>query len=754
MPGVITRALAEGGAGNRWRVGRDRHRRLSPVSEKSHAPPTIGKATGKQDALAWGEESERNDRMCYAAQDVGVGTGTLIGNGLEARAGAGSGKLTGFNLLSEPAIREKSIDMDPAVNNNICPANLLLPRPNLPTWASTPTRMITALTRIPLPRCFLSMSAAVCGFAAPLLGQATKNTAFDGTSAEMWGADTDRIKTGTRGEWLRDSRFAMFIHWGLYSHLGGQWNGQTHYGISEWIMKRAEIPSRDYAELATRFNPTSFDAREWVRLAKAAGMRHIIITSKHHEGFAMFKSEASPFNIVDATPFKRDPLKELAEACAAEGLKLGFYYSQTQDWFERDAYGNTWENWPTERNFERYLQAKVMPQLEELLTNYGPIAAIWFDTPGPIKPEESRMLVDFVHRLQPDCLVNSRIGNGMGDYETLGDQEIPRFPRTGLWESIDTHNDSWAYASYDHNWKSAREIAERLVRVVSRGGTYMFNVGPDGAGRIPFASVEMLQEVGRWVTAHERAIHGASPSPLPLLAWGECTARDKSLFLHVFSWPDDGRLVVPGLRKGISQVRLVADNSIIPFDYIEEGAVLRAPRVRPDGLIPVLVVELQSEPEPDQNQYVLDGIMNRLDALSAQVVGGEIKKVRWMEKFGDWKHADCVLGWQPEGASATWPFRTLGAGRFYVDIEYTADERGDYSEWELKLADDVRTFPLIDTGERKRRAVWAGNFPRFRTYRAGILEIKSAGDHNLVLRSLDEGGTHVRVAGLLLTPVK
>ena len=302
-----------------------------------------------------------------------------------------------------------------------------------------------------------------------------------------------------RGEWLKDSRFAMFIHWGLYSELGGRWNDKTYYGIAEWIMNRAQIPAAEYEQVAGRFNPTGFEAREWVKLAKDAGMRHIMITSKHHDGFAMFKSAASPYNIVDATPFRRDPLKELADACQAEGLRFGFYYSQTQDWHERDAVGNTWD-WPNEgRDFQKYLQTKAIPQIEELLHGYGPLAGIWFDTPGPITPAESKMLVDLVHQHQPQCLVNSRIGNNLGDYDTLGDQEIPRLPRPGLWETPDTHNDTWAYAGYDHNWKSPREIAERLVRVVSRGGTYMLNVGPDGTGRIPEQSARILREVGQWV---------------------------------------------------------------------------------------------------------------------------------------------------------------------------------------------------------------------------------------------------------------
>ncbi len=215
-------------------------------------------------------------------------------------------------------------------------------------------------------------------------------------------------------------------------------------------MRLAEISVKDYETLADRFNPVDFDADAIVRLAREAGMKYVVITAKHHDGFAMFKSAVSNFNIVDATPFGRDPIKELADACKREGLKLGFYYSQFQDWHEIDAAGNTWD-FPVPGNFDRYLEEKALPQIRELLTNYGPIGLIWFDTPGSISSQASKEICDFVYKLQPECLVNSRIGNGFGDYATLGDQEVPKTAPEGLWETIDTHNDTWGYSLHDHN---------------------------------------------------------------------------------------------------------------------------------------------------------------------------------------------------------------------------------------------------------------------------------------------------------------
>ena len=629
-------------------------------------------------------------------------------------------------------------------------------RPEVLTDASRPVTNIFADDGLITMNRFSSrfLLALALGVTSGLRAQQKTSNPLDAASAEREGTDHAQ-QSATRGAWLKDSRFAMFIHWGLFSELGGRWNGKNYYGISEWVMNRAKIPAADYARVADQFNPTAFNAREWVLLAKAAGMRHIIITAKHHEGFAMFKSQASPFNIVDATPFKRDPLQELAAACAAEGLRLGFYYSQTQDWHEPDAEGNRWDPVPANRDFRRYLHTKAIPQVEELLRNYGPIAAIWFDTPGPITREESTSLVDLVHRLQPPCLVNSRIGNGLGDYETLGDQEIPRLPRPGLWESIDTTNDSWAFSFADQNWKSAREVAERLVRVVSRGGTYMLNVGPDGSGRIPAPAADTLREVGRWVAAHERAIHGAQPTPLPPLPWGECTARDGTLFLHVFQWPADGRLIVPGMTKAtVRSARLMDGGANVRTESAADALVLHVPPLRPHALIPVVAVEVSGPVEATRDQYVLNGTVSRLDATTAQATGCTPKKVRWMEKFGDWKHVDSLGEWRVPGGSASWAFRTLQPGRFYVDVEYSATEKGDYSEWELKVDDNVRTLPLIDTGERAKRALWSGEFPRFRLYRAGVVDLRQPGAHALQLRPLDTGGAGVRIAGLILTPVE
>ena len=303
----------------------------------------------------------------------------------------------------------------------------------------------------------------------------------------------------------------MMIHWGLYSLPAGEWKGERMEEIGEWCQQRFRIPNAEYHRLASVFNPILFDAEEWVKLAKDAGMQDMVFTSIHHEGFAMYHSKVSRFNIVDATPFGRDVLAELAEACYKHGLKLGLYYSQDIDWSEPNGggytRGKTWygdraywtNNWDypddAHKNYTQCFEDKIKPQVREILTGYGDICLIWFDTPGCISPEQSDELYQLVKTYQPDCLVNSRIGNGRGDYTSAGDNEIPDDDKgTMLFETPATLNDTWGYKSFDNNWKSPEKVREIREHLNSRGINYLLNVGPDYLGRIPAPAAEILRK--------------------------------------------------------------------------------------------------------------------------------------------------------------------------------------------------------------------------------------------------------------------
>jgi len=407
-----------------------------------------------------------------------------------------------------------------------------------------------------------------------------------------------------RMTWWREAKFGMFIHWGLYAVPAGRWHGQPIPSIGEWIMYHARIPIPVYEKLAEQFNPVKFNADEWVSIAKNAGMKYIVITSKHHDGFAMFHSKASPYNIYDATPFKRDPMKELAAACQRQGLRLCFYYSHAQDWHEPDAVGNIWD-FPAEKGrtdpkegFDEYMKRKALPQVREILTQYGPIGLIWYDTPHRITKEQSQRFVNIVRELQPNCLINSRVGYDLGDYGSEGDNKIPDQLRAGDWETPATINDTWGFKSYDRNWKSVDDLTFKLVDIVSKGGNYLLNVGPTAEGVIPQASVERLQAIGRWMQVNGEAVYGCGPSPFKNLIH-PCTTKPGKIYVHVFEYPLlSKQLVVAGLKSKVTKAYLLADvwRRALPVSVEDGSPVVTLPDEGPDPVDNVVVLEIEGDP--------------------------------------------------------------------------------------------------------------------------------------------------------------
>lgn len=328
-------------------------------------------------------------------------------------------------------------------------------------------------------------------------------------------------------KWFKEAKYGMMVHWGLYSLLGGEYKGEKVSSYAEWAQTYFRIPNAEYEKLATAFNPVYFNADEWVRFAKECGMKYIVVTSKHHEGFAMFKSRADKFNIVDATPFGRDVMAELAEACYKHDMKLGLYYSQDLDWHEKNGggylsnhipnAGTTWDNswdFPDEahKDFTECFENKIMPQVEEILTGYGDLCLIWFDMPMTINESQSRRIYEAVKKYQPNCLINSRLGNGAYDYVSLGDNEIPdKLEDTtgkavdmnsiggfkpspyGLYETAATLNDTWGFSYHDHNWKTPEFIRSTREKLNGMGINYLINVGPDPLGRITADAQRILR---------------------------------------------------------------------------------------------------------------------------------------------------------------------------------------------------------------------------------------------------------------------
>jgi alpha-L-fucosidase len=429
---------------------------------------------------------------------------------------------------------------------------------------------------------------------------------------------TQELSQDAKMKWFREAKFGLFIHWGLYAIPAGEWKGQPIVGIGEWIMNRAKIPVKEYEQLAGQFNPVKFNAEEWVKLAVDAGMKYIVITSKHHDGFAMFHSKVSKYNIYDATPFKRDPLKELSEACARHGIRFGFYYSQAQDWHEPNGAGNTWDFGPDSlKDFDQYLRDKAEPQVKEILTGYGPVCLIWFDTPRMMTKERGHRFVDIVHSLQPACLIDGRLGTA-GDYRSMGDNRIPNEVVAGDWEVPATLNHTWGFKKDDTDWKSPEDLIFKLVDIVSKGGNYLLNVGPTAEGVIPQQSQDNLRAVGRWLKVNGESIYGAGTTPFgsefgsydpdttkkdsrgnrffdAKTEW-RCTTRPGKLFIHLFRWPS-GTFELNDVKGRATKAYLLADLTRKSLDVRQDGerVTVSVPQDPPDKMDSVLVLELAGE---------------------------------------------------------------------------------------------------------------------------------------------------------------
>jgi len=418
-----------------------------------------------------------------------------------------------------------------------------------------------------------------------------------------------------RLKWFREAKYGLFIHWGLYAIPAGEWKGRRSLGLGEWIMNRSQIPVREYEPLAAQFNPVKFDADAWVQLAQDAGMKYIVITSKHHDGFAMFKSKVSNYNVVDATPFKRDVLKELADACARRGMRLGFYYSQSQDWHEPNGAGNTWDFGPDEKkDYDQYLRSKAEPQVRELLSGYGPVALIWFDTPRMMTGDRAQRFADIVRSLQPNTLIDGRLGTE-GDYRSTGDNVIPSDPSGEAWETPATINDTWGYRKDDTNWKSPGQIVFKLVDIVSKGGNYLLNVGPMADGTIPQPSQDILHTVGRWLKVNGEAIYGAHSTPFgeelgepsakgakdvrgaalvyPQTEW-RITTKPGKLYVTFFSEPR-APFPMPAMKNAVKRAYQLADGTPVNVTSENGRFYLNIDRPILDPMATTVVVEIEGE---------------------------------------------------------------------------------------------------------------------------------------------------------------
>ncbi len=476
-------------------------------------------------------------------------------------------------------------------------------------------------------------------------------------------------------------KFGMFIHWGLYAIPAGEWKGKYYRGIGEWIMFRAKIPVHEYEQLASQFNPVKFNADEWAQLAQDAGMRYMVITSKHHDGFAMFASKASRYNIVDATPYGKDPMKELAAACARRNIAFGFYYSQDQDWHEPHARGNNWD-FPQERKPEIYLRGKVFPQVRELLTNYGPLSLIWFDTPGLLSEQQVTELRQLVKSLQPSCLINSRIGHNKGDYFQTSDNAIPIQVYSKMkWEVPATLNDTWGYKKNDNNWKDPADLIGKLADIVSKGGNYLLNVGPTAEGIIPEPSQRILRIIGKWLAVNGESIYGTSPSPFhfPDITW-RCTVKPGRLYIHILNWPGR-KLELNGLESEVKRAYFLANRKVVNFRRKGGALVLDLPARPVDPYDTVVVLEIADAAPRVAEAYRHDRLPGRLDlyAWTARLRGEEIRYDRATLSATNFVKAETErneLWWYPYGSLN---------GEYEVELTYACEDKAAGSPFRIAV---------------------------------------------------------------------
>jgi alpha-L-fucosidase len=514
-----------------------------------------------------------------------------------------------------------------------------------------------------------------------------------------------RPPSDSRLDWFRHDRFGLFIHWGLYSVLAGEWEGRPALGTGEWIMDHYDIAPDIYEKTAARFNPVKFDAKTWAALAKEAGMKYVVITTKHHEGFSLFDSAHTEYDVVDATPFKRDIMRELADAVRAEGLRIGWYHS-IMDWHHPDA--NPFPFADPAMAARQPEWASYTPvlrdQVRELLTNYGPIAVMWFDGEWVDQWTDAQgwEMYRMCRELQPGTLVNNRVGKGRdgmagltkeagvhpGDFGTP-EQEVPSTGLPGLdWESCMTMNDTWGYNTKDANWKSTTTLIRTLIETASKGGNFLLNVGPTGEGVIPPESVERLREIGAWLRVNGPSIYGTHAGPFKRLPWGRCTSKaehgEHVLYAHVIDPPERGNsgsdgavdshcLVLPGLRTGVRRVWALADPNrrTLAHRRLDDhaGVEIDVARVAWQPHATVLVVELDAPPEvvdlPITLRPTADGAY-LLPAHDAWLDGGlKLEHLDGPANIGFWTSLN---------AAAWWEFRGLPAGRYRVVGEIAVEK--------------------------------------------------------------------------------
>jgi len=573
--------------------------------------------------------------------------------------------------------------------------------------------------------CLLGLTA-VCPMAHALEGEPSTNESPAQHDARMG--------------WWREAKFGMFIHWGIYAVPAGSYEGKPVSGYGEWIMKNGKIPVATYRAFAKSFNPVKYDPKSWAALAKEAGMRYMVITSKHHDGFALFPSEASDWDIADASPWKKDLIAPLADAARANGLKFGLYYSQAQDWVHPGGskYGmKEGEGWDEAHhgNFDTYIDQIAVPQVREILTRYKP-DVLWWDTPHLMNPERAKKLAALLP-LAPGIIHNNRLGGG-----SKGDTETPEqfIPATGFpgrdWETCMTMNKTWGYKSDDHDWKPPSTLITNLVDIVSKGGNYLLNVGPTADGEIPAESIKLLKEVGAWMKINGESIYGTQASPFKKLTWGRCTLKpageETILYFHVLNWPADGKLTVPGLTNPVKSVELLAGGTQLAAASTELGPVITLPASAPDAICSTLKMVVKGKPVIKEVPITAspDGVIRLLPEDATFKGAVKTQDQKGISSIGFWKNPEDTV---------SWTLRADHDGKYLLQIEASSPSAGS-------------ALLVQGLGKLACSIPKTANHDSFQSTKVGEVVLKKGSNFTLTLVPVAEGWNPVNVRNVELTP--
>jgi alpha-L-fucosidase len=552
-----------------------------------------------------------------------------------------------------------------------------------------------------------------------------------------------------RMEWWREARFGLFIHWGVYSVPAGTYAGEQIGGIGEWILRNAKIPVAEYRSYAKDFNPIKYDPQAWVKMAKDAGMKYIVITSKHHDGFALFDSKVSDWDIADASPYGKDLLRPLVEEAKKEGLKIGFYYSQAQDWTHpggakaRYEEGEYWDE-AHAGSFDEYLKKIAYPQVEEILTGYD-IDILWWDTPYWMNKERAELLRPLIS-LRPGLITNNRLGGGY-----KGDTDTPEqhVPATGIegrdWEVCMTMNHTWGYKSYDDDWKSTEDLLHKLIDIASKGGNFLLNVGPKPDGTIPQASIDRLAEIGGWMDVNSESIYGTAASPFRRPWWGRCTRKelengDTRLYLQVFDWPEDKLLSVPVNNEAIQCYSLSGNKEMFEVEKADKGLLVRLTGEATNEISSVIVLDIKGSPDvPNQNIKP-----NETGALILNTEQGDLENRGYVSS----NHAKLVretelsyITWKEIRTWMEWPIEisTDNVFNIYATIATTSTD----NKIIIEVGEKKKEFQLPDTK----------GLDSFREVKLGTIEIPG-GISTLTVKSAGDKWQECYLSNIELRPIK